>query len=144
MSNFWLVKTEPSVYSFANLEREGQTVWDGVTNNLAQKHVRSFQPGDRVLVYHTGDEKQVVGIAQVLAGPYPDPKQAGSNLMVVDLQPEQSLPRPVSLAEIKSNAKFSDSPLVRLPRLSVMPVTAEQWEAVLELSGMKPERIVGP
>ncbi|RPI21861.1 MAG: EVE domain-containing protein [Acidobacteria bacterium] len=136
MPNFWLVKTEPSVYSFADLEREGRAVWDGVTNNLAQKNLRRFQARDQVLVYHTGDEKQVVGIATVLAGPYPDPQNTA--LVVVDLKPDRPLPRPVSLAEIKSEARFSDSPLVRLPRLSVMPVTPEQWEVVLEMSGRVP------
>lgn len=138
MSQFWLFKTEPSVYSFADLEREGRTVWDGVTNNLAQKHLRSIKPGDSVLVYHTGDEKQVVGIAQAVSGAYPDPKQSkGGSLVVVDVQPEQALPRPVTLAEIKSNPAFSESPLVRLPRLSVLPIAEEEWETVMDLAGLK-------
>ncbi|HXK58295.1 MAG TPA: EVE domain-containing protein [Acidobacteriota bacterium] len=140
MSKYWLVKTEPSVYSFANLERDGQTVWDGVTNNLAQKHLRSFTRGDRVLVYHTGDEKRIVGIARVLNDPCPDPKQPGGVLVVVDLRAEQPLPRPVSLSEIRNSPAFSESPLVRLPRLSVMPITEEQWEAVMQLSGIAHER----
>jgi len=137
MSQFWLVKTEPSVYSFADLQREGQTVWDGVTNNLAQKHLRSIKPGDRILVYHTGDEKQVVGTARALSAAYPDPKQAkGGSLVVVDLQAEQSLPTPVTLSEIKSNAAFSESPLVRLPRLSVLPISEAEWETIMDLAGM--------
>jgi len=132
-----LVKTEPSVYSFADLQREGQTVWDGVTNNLAQKHLRSIKPGDRILVYHTGDEKQVVGTARALSAAYPDPKQAkGGSLVVVDLQAEQSLPTPVTLSEIKSNAAFSESPLVRLPRLSVLPISEAEWETIMDLAGM--------
>lgn len=138
MSQFWLVKTEPSVYSFADLEREGQTVWDGVTNNLAQKHLRNIKPGDRVLVYHTGDEKQIVGIARALSAAYPDPKQSKSGtLVVVDLQPEQALPSPVTLSEIKNNQAFSASPLVRLPRLSVLPVTQAEWETVMDLAGLQ-------
>lgn len=136
MAQFWLVKTEPSVYSFADLQKEGRTVWDGVTNNLAQKHLRTMSPGDRVLVYHTGDEKQVVGTARALSRGYPDPKQPkGSTLVVVDLQPEQALPKPVTLSEIKGMVQFSDSPLVRLPRLSVVPITEAQWEGIMELAG---------
>ncbi len=137
MSQFWLVKTEPSVYSFADLQREGRAVWDGVTNNLAQKHMRSIKPGDRVLVYHTGDEKQIVGMARAVSGPYPDPKRAeGGSIVVVDLQPEQALPRAVPLSEIKARPEFSKSPLVRLPRLSVLPVTGEEWEGIMELAGI--------
>ncbi|MFB3903051.1 MAG: EVE domain-containing protein [Acidobacteriota bacterium] len=138
MSQFWLVKTEPSVYSFGDLEQEGRTVWDGVTNNLAQKHLRSMKPGDRVLVYHTGDEKQVVGTARAVSGAYPDPKQGrgGGSLVVVDLQPEQALPRPVTLSDIRGNPAFSESPLVRLPRLSVLPITEAQWDTVMELAGL--------
>jgi predicted RNA-binding protein with PUA-like domain len=138
MAHFWLVKTEPSVYSFADLEKEGRTVWDGVTNNLAQKHLRSMSPGDRVLVYHTGDEKQVVGTARALSRAYPAPKQPkGSSLVVVDLQPEHVLPKSVTLSEIKGMKQFSDSPLVRLPRLSVVPLTEEQWGAIMERAGME-------
>jgi len=137
MPQFWLVKTEPSVYSFADLQREGQTVWDGVTNNLAQKHLRSMKPGDRVLFYHTGDEKQVVGTARVVSSAYPDPQQTkGGRLLVVDLQPEQAVPRAVTLAEIKSNPAFFESPLVRLPRLSVMPISEAEWEAIMQAAGV--------
>jgi predicted RNA-binding protein with PUA-like domain len=137
MSQFWLLKTEPSVYSFADLQREGRTVWDGVTNNLAQKHLRSIKPGDRVLIYHTGDEKQVVGTARALSGAYPDPRQSkGGTLVVFDLQPEQALPRAVTLSEIKGNRVFSESPLVRLPRLSVLPISEVEWEGIMELAGM--------
>jgi predicted RNA-binding protein with PUA-like domain len=137
MSQYWLVKTEPSVYSFADLQREGRTVWDGVTNNLAQKNLRNIKPGDRVLVYHTGNEKQVVGTARALSGAYPDPTQSkGGSLVAVDLEPEHALPRPVTLSEIKGNARFAQSPLARLPRLSVLPITEGQWEAIMELAGM--------
>ncbi|RPJ55016.1 MAG: EVE domain-containing protein [Acidobacteria bacterium] len=138
MSQCWLVKTEPSVYSFADLQREGRTVWDGVTNSLAQKNLRSIKPGDRVLVYHTGEEKQVVGTARAVSAAYPDPKRAeGASLVVVDLQAEHALPKPVTLSEIKSNPLFSSSPLVRLPRLSVLPVTEEEWEEIRELAGLE-------
>jgi len=137
MSQFWLVKTEPSVYSFADLQREGRAVWDGVTNNLAQKHLRSIKAGDRVLVYHTGDEKQVVGTARAVSGAYPDPKQPrGGPLMVVDLQPQQVLPRAVTLSEVKSEELFAASPLVRLPRLSVLPLSEAEWGRIMELAGL--------
>jgi predicted RNA-binding protein with PUA-like domain len=136
MPSFWLLKTEPSAYSFEDLEREGQTVWDGVTNNLARKHLRSFQPGDRVLFYHTGDEKQVVGLARVVSPPYPDPTPGRDHLLVVDLQPEQRLPSPVSLATIKQQRTFQDSDVVRLPRLSVIPITEDQWSEILQLGGV--------
>ena len=137
MSQSWLVKTEPSVFSFVDLQREGRTVWDGVTNNLAQKNLRTIKPGDRVLVYHTGDQKQVVGTARAVSAAYPDPRQVrGGSLVVVDLEPEQALPKPVTLSEIKGNAKLSQSPLVRLPRLSVVPITEAEWEAIMELAGM--------
>jgi len=137
MSQSWLVKTEPSVFSFVDLQREGRTVWDGVTNNLAQKNLRTIEPGDRVLVYHTGDQKQVVGTARAVSAAYPDPRQArGGSLVVVDLEPEHALPKPVTLSEIKGNAKLSQSPLVRLPRLSVVPITEAEWEAIMELAGV--------
>jgi predicted RNA-binding protein with PUA-like domain len=136
MPSFWLLKTEPSAYSFEDLEREGQTIWDGVTNNLARKHLRSFQAGDRALFYHTGNEKQVVGVARIVSQPYPDPSPGKEHLMVVDLQPEQRLPDPVPLSRIKQEKAFRESDLVRLPRLSVIPVTQDQWEEVLKLGGL--------
>jgi len=137
MSQSWLVKTEPSVYSFADLQRDGRTVWDGVTNNLAQKNLRNVKPGDRVLIYHTGDEKQVVGTARAVSTAYRDPRQSrGGSLVVVDLQPEQALPRAVPLSEIKGDPKFSESPLVRLPRLSVLPISETEWDEIMELAGL--------
>lgn len=135
MLSYWIVKTEPSTYSFDQLEREDKAVWDGVRNPLALKHLRQMKPGDRVLVYHTGDERAVVGVAEVAGAPYPDPKQDDSKLVVVDLKVERRLPRPVPLAEIKKDKAFADLGLVRMGRLSVMPASAAQFKRLLELGG---------
>lgn len=134
MSNYWLLKTEPTVYSFADLVREGRTVWDGVSNNVALKHMREMRSGDEVLIYHTGDERQAVGLAQVVSDPYPDPKQSDPRLIVVDVVPLRALPHPVSLNAIKADPFFADFALVRQGRLSVVPLTAAQWERLLAMA----------
>lgn len=137
MPNYWIVKTEPSTYSYDDLERQQTAVWDGVKNNLALKHLREMKPGDQVLVYHTGDEKAVVGLAEVASQPYPDPKQKDPKLTVVDLRAQGRLPRAVSLAEIKKDRAFADLALVRIGRLSVMPASADQFKRLLKLGGQK-------
>jgi predicted RNA-binding protein with PUA-like domain len=135
--NHWIVKTEPSTYSYDDLARQQTAVWDGVKNALALKHLRQMQPGDRVLVYHTGDEKAVVGIAEVRKAAYPDPKQKDPRLAVVDLRAERRLPRAVALAEIKKDRAFADLGLVRMGRLSVMPASAGQFERIVRMAGAK-------
>jgi predicted RNA-binding protein with PUA-like domain len=135
--SYWIVKTEPSTYSYDDLARQKTAVWDGVKNNLALKYLRQMQSGDRVLVYHTGDEKAVVGVAQVTSQAYPDPKQKDPKLAVVDLKADGRLPRPVPLAEIKKDRAFADLGLVRIGRLSVMPASAEQFNRLLKLGGQK-------
>jgi len=130
----WLMKSDPQTYSFADLERDGQTRWDGVSNNLALKHLRSAHQGDAVLVYETGEVKAVVGFAEVASEPYPDPKQKDPRLAVVDLKAGRRLSRPVTLSEIKQQAALRDFYLVRMPRLSVMPVTDTQWNEILNLA----------
>lgn len=130
----WLVKEEPTHYSFDQFVADGSTVWSGVKNPLAQKNLRAMQKGDRVFYYHTGNEKAVVGTATVTVAAYPDPKDKSGRLVVVELVPEQKLRRPVTLAEIKAAGRFADFPLVRLPRLSVMPVTDAQWAAIEAMS----------
>jgi predicted RNA-binding protein with PUA-like domain len=135
MSAKWLFKSDPEHYSIADLEREGETVWDGVSNNVALKHLRTVRKGDMVLIYHTGKEKALVGTAEVTTDPYPDPKQEDARLTVVGLKFRQLLPRPVPLPEIKTQTAFREFDLVRLPRLSVMPVTEAQWKALLMLAG---------
>jgi len=134
MAQRWLFKTEPSTYSWADLERDRRTVWDGVKNALALKHLAAVATGDEVLVYHTGDEKAAVGIAKVVRGAYPDPKQKDARLVVVDLQPVKALARPAALGEMRANRALAGFDLLRLPRLSVMPVSAEQWAAIMEMA----------
>ncbi len=126
----WLLKTEPSAYSYDDLEKEGRTRWDGVKNPAALRNLRAMKEGDRVLVYHTGDEKAVVGTAEVVKEAYPDPRYAGGTFVVVDIEPRGRLARPVTLAEVKAVPEFAESPLVRQGRLSVVPVTAAQWKAL--------------
>jgi len=127
---YWLLKTEPGCYSFDDLEKDKKTVWDGVTNNLALKYLRQIRKGDLAIIYHTGDEKAAVGIAEVTADPYVDPKQNDPKLAVVDLKPKGRLSKPVSLAEIKTDRAFQDFLLVKMSRLSVMPVTDAQWKLI--------------
>jgi predicted RNA-binding protein with PUA-like domain len=136
MPSYWILKTEPSTYSFDQLEREKTAVWDGVKNNLALKHIRLMTPGDRVLIYHTGDEKAVVGMAEVVSVPYPDPKKRDPKLVVVDLKAVGRLRQPVPLAAIKADAAFAELALVRMGRLSVLPATEAQWKRLLQLGGL--------
>ena len=133
----WLVKEEPEHYAYAQLEHEGKTVWAGVRNPLAQKHLRSMKRGDRIFYYHTGKEKAVVAIAKALSDPYPDPNDASGKLFVVDIGPEQKLEIPVTLASIKADDSFASFPLVRMPRLSVMPVTDAEWKRIENMSPVK-------
>jgi len=133
MLNHWLLKTEPSTYSFADLERDGSAVWDGVSNPVALKHLRLMKRGDLAFIYHTGDEKQIIGIAAVTSNAYPDPKEDDARLVVVDLKPRERLPRPVALAEVKTCAEFRDFELVRIGRLSVMPVSESHWRKLLQM-----------
>jgi len=131
---YWLFKEEPEHYSLDDLFRDKRAVWEGVENNLALKHLRSVQKGDHVFYYHTGKEKAVVGVMEVVQGPYRDPKRDDDRFVVVDVKPVRRFDRPVSLAEIKSNPKFADFALVRISRLSIMPVTGEQWAEIERLS----------
>lgn len=135
MANYWLVKTEPTSYSYDDLEREKTAVWDGVKNPVALRNLRSMHPGDQVLIYHTGDQKAVVGWATVVSSPYPDPKKEDEKLVVIDLKAHRRLPQAVTLAQIKADKTFTDLPIVRQGRLSVSPVTAPQWKKLLQLSG---------
>lgn len=130
----WLMKTEPGTYSYDDLERDGKAVWDGVSNPVALKHIRSMKKGDQVLVYHTGDEKSMIGIAEVTSAPYADPKSKDPRLAVVDLKPVRKLANPVSLAAVKAEKIFKDFELVRIPRLSVMPVPTNLWRYIMQMS----------
>ncbi len=130
----WLLKEEPEHYSYDQLERDRKTVWSGVKNPLAQKHLRTIRKGDRIFYYHTGKEKAVVAVAKALGNAYPDPTDAAGKLFVVDVGPEKKLPRAVTLAEIKADASFAAFPLVRQSRLSVMPVTDAEWARIEKMS----------
>ena len=132
--NTWLFKSDPDTYGFDDLEREQQTVWDGVSNNLALKHLRSCKKGDQVLIYHTGDEKAIVGLAEVISDPYPDPKQKDEKLTVVKIKSLKRFPKSVTLAQIKARKEFADFALVRLSRLSVMPVTDAQFRLLTKMT----------
>ena len=129
-----MFKEEPSEYGYADLERDGSAVWAGVTNALARQHLRKVAVGDRVFFYHTGKEKAVVGEMRVLVGPKPDPSSDDVKAVVVEVEPVKALARPVSLSVIKADADLAGWDLVRLPRLSVVPVTEAQWRRVEELS----------
>ncbi len=130
----WLMKTEPNDYSFDDLEREGSTPWDGVRNATALIHLREMKPGDELLIYHTGKEKQAVGIAEVISVPYPDPSADDERYVVVDIEPRRRLANPVTLKEIKADPAFADFALVRISRLSVMPVPAPIWKKILSMA----------
>ena len=138
MPAYWILKTEPSDYAFADLRRDGRTRWDGVTNALALKHLRGMRPGDRVLIYHTGDEKRMVGLATVAGDPYPDPAADDERPGVVDLEAGEPLASPVTLAQVKADPFFADLGLVRMSRLSVIPVAEAHWKRLLAMGGAPP------
>jgi predicted RNA-binding protein with PUA-like domain len=130
----WLFKQEPTCYSFADLERDGATVWDGVSNALARKHLRQAKPGDRVFFYHTGKEKAVVGEMRVVGEAAADSNSDDPNSVVVKVKLIRRLKKPVPLSAIKADKLLAKWDLVRLPRLSVVPVSVEQWQRVEELA----------
>ncbi|MGH7724747.1 MAG: EVE domain-containing protein [Candidatus Eiseniibacteriota bacterium] len=134
MAHF-LVKTEPSTYSFADLKRDKKTVWDGVSNPVALKNLATIKKGDTVVVYHTGDEKQAVGLAVATSNAYADPKLNNPKRLVIDLKFDRALPQPVTLAQAKADAVLKANDLARLPRLSVIPFTEAQFERLLRLAG---------
>ncbi len=133
---YWLLKTEPSTYSFSDLQRDGRTTWDGVRNAQALIHLRAMHGDDRVLIYHSGDERAVAGLATIEGEPRPDPQAGDPKLVVVDVRADAPVAKPVTLAAIKADPAFEGMALVRQPRLSVMPVTEAQWQRLLELAGI--------
>src|SRR5438105_12442857 len=130
----WLFKEEPTHYSFDDFTKDKKTMWSGVRNPVAQKHLHAVKKGDRVFFYHTGDEKAVIGIAKALGDAYPDPDDESGKQAVVDVAPVSKLPRAVTLAEIKADGVFKDFPLVRISRLSVMPVTDAEWTRIEKMA----------
>jgi predicted RNA-binding protein with PUA-like domain len=130
--SYWILKTDPDTYALADLARERRTRWDGVANPAAVKHLRSMRAGDRALIYHTGAEKAIVGIARVISDGYDDPND--SRLAVVDLEFERAVASPVTLAAVKAESAFKDLALVRQGRLSVVPVPPPLWTRLLALA----------
>lgn len=131
--SYWSFMADPETYGWTELERDGRTAWDGVKNAIAQRHLRSCQPGDRALIYHTAPDKAIVGIADVVSPPRPDP--ADERRVVVDVAPAQPLVRPLPMAELRVDDVLRELGFVRMPRVAVQPVTVAQWQRVLELSG---------
>lgn len=139
----WLVKTEPGAYSYGDLERDGTTHWDGVTNAQAQINLRAMAPGDTVAVYHSQTDKAVIGLADVVRPPYPDPTDPAGKRVWVDIRARQRLDRPVTLGELKADPAFATSMLVRQSRLSVVGLDAEQLAVIERLGGIS-ARPTGP
>ena len=137
MVNYWLAKQEPGGprgYNFETLKKDKKTIWDGVHNNLALKHMREMTDGDLVLFYHTGNERQAVGIMEIVSEPYPNPKEDNKRFIVVDVKYKKSLKRPVTLDEIKKQKIFQNWELIRISRLSVMPVPKHIWDTIIDIS----------
>jgi predicted RNA-binding protein with PUA-like domain len=130
----WLFKEEPSNYSFDAFVKDKKTVWSGVRNPVAQKHLHAVKKGDNIFYYHTGDEKSVIGVARAVRDAYPDPDDKSGKAAVVDIEPVRKLNRPVTLAEIKADDRFKTFPLVRISRLSVMPVSDAEWKRIETMS----------
>ena len=130
----WLFKTEPECYSWDDLVRDQKTVWDGIANALALKHLRTAKKGDQAFIYHTGDERAIIGIAEVVSNPYPDPKEENDKLVVVDVKLRAKLARPVTLSDIKADPAFAGWELLRISRLGVMPVPEKMWKRIEELA----------
>lgn len=137
----WLLKTEPGCYTWEQLVKDKKTVWDGITNTTALKHIRTMKNGDLALIYHTGDERAAVGIAQITSSPYPDPKEDDEKLVVFDLKPQRKLEHAVTLSEIKADPSFAGWDLLRISRLSVVPVPDAMWKQIEHLASLKDEPV---
>ncbi len=137
--SFWLLKTEPSTFSYSDLEKDKEATWDGVTSPGGLFQIKQVKKGDAAFIYHTGDEKQVVGIAEITCDPYVDPKAGNPKLFVFDIKPKRRLKKPVTLEQIKADKRFAESRIVTEPRLSVQPVPDNIWNAILQLGGMEAE-----
>lgn len=135
MANRWLLKTDPDNYTYDDLERDGKTVWDGVSNNLALQYLRQIKKGDVLVIYHTGNEKAVTGLAAAAGDAYTDPKEDNPKLAVIDVKPKKRVKRAITLGEIKQTKEFAEFALVRLPRLSVMPISEKEWKKLSEMAG---------
>ncbi len=137
MATRWLFKTEPSVYSYHQLVKDKKTMWDGVGNNLALMHLKDIKKGEQILIYHTGSEKQAVGIARALGGAYADPSKDNPRMLVVDIEPVKALAKPVTLAAVKADRQLANFDLVRNSRLSIMKLTDQQWDKMMAMAKKK-------
>ena len=135
--SYWLVKSEPAKYAYADLERDGRTVWDGVRNNTAALHLKAMKEGDQVLYYHSQEGLAVVGVAKVVKEHFLDPSDPAGRFVAVELAPVRPLPRPVTLAEMKAAPELANMAMIKLFRLSVSPVTPDEWKAILRMAGDK-------
>lgn len=135
MASYWLVKSEPAKYGFSDLERDGKTIWDGVRNNAAALHLKAMKAGDEVFYYHSQEGLEVVGVAEVVREAFPDPTDASGRFVAVELAPVRSLPKPVTLAEIKANPALAGMTMLREFRLSVSPVKPNEWAEILKMAG---------
>ena len=131
---YWLLKTEPEEYSYCDLERDGTTVWEGVSNSLALKHLRTMEMGDLAFIYHTGKERRVIGVAEVVTQPYPDPKLDDVKRVVVEVRAVRRVQEPITLTQIKQDRNFEGFDLLRLARLSIVPVSESHWQRLVQLT----------
>jgi predicted RNA-binding protein with PUA-like domain len=138
---YWLIKQEPTEFDYDDLVSSGSTVWDGVKNALAQQHLRAMKAGDRAFFYHTGDEKAIVGICKIIAGP--TPVEGDDSLVTITVAPDQWLPNPVTLAAIKADGEFDDWELVKQSRLSVMPCSPAYWKRIVTMAKQPSGKLVG-
>lgn len=138
---YFLLKTEPSVYSYSDLERDKKAVWDGVTSPGGLFQIKTASKGDIAFIYHTGGEKQVVGICEITTDPYVDPKAGNPKIFIFDIKPKRRLPNPVTLEQIKKDKRTCDSRIVKEGRLSVQPVDEKVWNAILQMSGLEPNTV---
>jgi predicted RNA-binding protein with PUA-like domain len=138
MASFWLVKSEPNTYSFDDLQRDGRTIWDGVRNNTAALNLKAMKVGDEALFYHSQEGKAVVGVAKVARAAFPDASDPSGRFVAVELTPVRPLPRPVTLSEMKANPALSGMVMLRQSRLSVSPVSPQEWAAILTMAGESP------
>lgn len=132
--NYWLLKTEPTDYSYDDLVKDKKTVWDGVGHNTALINIRNARKGDLAFIYHTGNERQVVGISEIISDPYKDPASDNPKMVVFDIKSVSKLANPVTLAQIKSDKKFSEFRLVKESRLSVVSVPQNIWKEIIKIS----------
>lgn len=138
---YWLLKSEPSAYSWDRLVADGRTHWDGVRNAQALNNMRAMKPGERAFFYHSNEGKDIVGVAEIVRGFYPDPKDKSGKLGMVDVKPLAAVAKPVTLAEMKARPELAEMSLLRQSRLSVCPVTDQQWQVICAMAGIESDPV---